>query len=126
MSDSAKVDLYFLADATGSMRNCIDNVKSNIVDTYLKARQCSSSDIEMGIGFYRDINSEGDIEEYGVLQGITRQRSLLNRAVDSLAENVQGGGDDPESQLYALTQIGDESKNDRVAPGRGENSRLVW
>jgi hypothetical protein len=98
-----KVDIFFLADATGSMTNCINNVKANIVSTYEMERECANCDFEMGIGFYRDINVEGESEEYGVLQTITKNATDLQAAAASLI--AKGGGDAAESQMYALTQI---------------------
>ena len=97
MGKKPKVDIFFLADATGSMSNCISDVKSNMVGTYIETRKYAHCDFDMGLGFYRDIAVEGPNEEYGILQPITNDHNELQRAIDKLT--VKGGGDAAESQV---------------------------
>ncbi len=124
MAEDAKVDIFFLADATGSMGNCIDNVHENIINTYLESRRNASCNLMMGLGFYRDIDVENDKDEYGVLQKITCGESDLQKAVTSLSENVHGGGDAAESQLYALTQIAMHPES--IGWRAGAHRIIVW
>ncbi|HBE19162.1 MAG TPA: hypothetical protein DDW51_16535, partial [Cyanobacteria bacterium UBA11367] len=48
-----KVDVYFLADTTGSMRPAIAAVKSGIVDVMTRIKALGS-DVWFGVGDYKD------------------------------------------------------------------------
>jgi len=99
------VDVMFLADATGSMSNCIADVKANIISSFEAFKKTVSWNIQLGISFYRD---NGDTYPFQVLQKITGDTSLIQTAVNKLA--AMGGGDAPEGQLGALSLVA-ERKN---------------
>jgi hypothetical protein len=122
MSIVPKVDIFFLADATGSMTNCIKDVKSNMLGTFIETRKYAHCDFDMGLGYYRDIAVEGPIEEYGVLQTITNDDTKLKKAIEAL--KVKGGGDAAESQVYALTQIAEKGRD--IGWRRGATRIIVW
>lgn len=95
-----KVDIMFLADSTGSMGNAIDNVKANFVESYSGLLSNTRWDAACGVAYYKDST---DPDPFKVLQQITKDPSLLQTAVNKLV--ASGGGDTPEGQLYALTQL---------------------
>ena len=96
-----KVDVMFLSDATGSMLNCIDNVQANIITAWNTFSKETKWDIELGVSFYRDA---GDGTPFKILQKITGDTTSIQNAVNGLV--AKGGGDTPEGQMGALTQIG--------------------
>jgi hypothetical protein len=122
MSIKPKVDIFFLADATGSMYNCIKDVKSNMTGTFVETRKYAHCDFDMGLGFYRDIDVEGPDQEYGILQKITNDSNSLQRAINNL--QVMGGGDAAESQVYALTQIAQNGRD--IGWRKGATRIIVW
>ncbi|MBF4470178.1 VWA domain-containing protein [Flavobacterium sp. HJJ] len=96
-----RVDIMFLADATGSMANCIAKVQKNIIEAWNVFSKSTNWDVQLGVAFYRD---NGDAVPFKVLQKITGNQKLIQDAVNALIP--MGGGDIPEGQMGALTQIG--------------------
>lgn len=114
-----KLDLYWLMDATGSMSTSIDNVKRSISETWGPLGE--EYDLGQGAGFYRDMSSTST-EGYGVLSPITTNPNILQTAVDNL--QAKGGGATPESQVYALTQVGQFANTIRWRPDA--QRMIIW
>lgn len=94
-----RVDVMFLADATGSMQPAIANVQANIVNAWKAFSVQTRWDVQIGIAFYRD---SGDATPFQVVQQITSNTQAIQSAANGLV--ATGGGDRPEGQLYALTE----------------------
>ncbi|NLR93820.1 vWA domain-containing protein [Flammeovirga agarivorans] len=99
-----KVDIMLLADNTGSMGSAINDVKANFVSAYQQLLTSTDWDAEVGVSYYKDST---DSDPFVVLQEITNDDVLLQSAVNNL--NASGGGDTPEGQLYALTQLSERT-----------------
>lgn len=91
------LDIAFIVDATGSMRDEIDFLKSDLMDILRKAEQFNS-DVKLRSGalFYRD-----EDDDY-----VTRSHSFSSNHQETLdfisAQNSGGGGDYPEAVHTAL------------------------
>ena len=91
-------DIYFLADNTGSMGSYINAVKNN-AGQILTGLQTSINDLFTGGGRYRDRDDSFLFQSTSSLAiGTSGAQSAINVWAAS------GGGDEPESQLYALYQ----------------------
>lgn len=111
-----KVDVYFLADNTGSMSSSIANVKagaSAIMNTLLGM----GLDIQFGVGNYRDF--EESFLAFQHQQDITGDQTAVLSAINSWS--ALGGGDLPEADLFALREVAS------VAGWRaGATKFIVW
>lgn len=92
-------DICFLADTTGSMFGAIANVKANATSIMNLVRGVQP-DSQFCAAQYRDI---GDSPLFNVDQAITASTAAVQTAINSWAAG--GGGDIPEAQLNALTQL---------------------
>jgi hypothetical protein len=95
-----KVDVYFLADNTGSMFSSIANVQAG-ASTIMTTLAGMVSDIQFGVGNYRDFT---DAVPFQNQQVITANQVAVSNAI-SFGWSASGGGDIPESELYALHQV---------------------
>ena len=95
---SAKVDVFFLADTTGSMETALVNVQSGI--SAIIAGTSGLGDVAYGVGEYRDV---GDEFVYRLNQDITTDTAAVEAGVNAWV--ASGGGDVDEGQLYALYQL---------------------
>jgi hypothetical protein len=95
----SKVDLAFIVDATGSMGDEIDFLKSDLKDVIQRVENDNSSlDISTGTVFYRD---EGD--EYLVKHSPFTDN--IDNTIDFIGnQNASGGGDFPEAVHTALDE----------------------
>ena len=94
-----KVDVYFLADNTGSMGAAIANVQAG-ANTIMTTLAGMGLDIQFGVGNYHDF---GDPTVFQNQQTITSNLANVTNAIN--AWSAFGGGDTPEGQLYALSQV---------------------
>ncbi|MGA4668909.1 vWA domain-containing protein [Propionibacteriaceae bacterium Y1923] len=111
-----KPDIVLVVDATGSMASSINNVKSemgNIITT-VKAAQ---PDAQFAVTSYRDI---GDAYLFNVHSSLTADETVTQTGINSVT--AAGGGDNPESQLNALYEIGSGGGTINFRPG---SSRIV-
>ncbi|MDY7004378.1 MAG: hypothetical protein SWX82_10595 [Cyanobacteriota bacterium] len=118
-----KVDVYFLADTTGSMAAAIAAVKSGMVDI-LTQTQALGSDVQFGVGNYKDFPAPDQGRHPYAFQhqcNLSANIADVKAAVDTWTTTP--GLDVPEAQFYGL---------DRVAepPGgnigwRAETKRIV-
>ncbi|MDD2902620.1 MAG: peptidoglycan DD-metalloendopeptidase family protein [Syntrophales bacterium] len=95
---SAKVDVFFLADTTGSMGSALLNVQDGI--SAIIAGTSGLGDVAYGVGEYKD---EGDDFIYRLNQDITTDTAAVQAGVNAWV--ASGGGDWDEGQLYALDQL---------------------
>lgn len=118
-----KVDAYFLADTTSSMRNAINAVKNGISDV-LSEIGSLGADIQFGVGEYKDFPApEPNRHPYAFRHqhSLSSNTGEIQKAIDSW--NVTGGRDVPEAQFYALDQLAE-------APGgtigwRADSRRII-
>ncbi len=97
---SAKVDVFFLFDTTGSMGDLLDSTKAKATDILNSVSRLG--DVAFGIGYYEDF-PEGyaryDVP-YELVRDITTDSAAVESAVSSLSLGY--GGDWLESNLYGL------------------------
>jgi hypothetical protein len=100
-----KLDVFFLADNTGSMGGVINNVKSVALDL-LNAIDSNFTDVQFGAGRYF-----GDPVEF-VSPSTAYQllNPVDNDGIDSTIAGINswiasGGGDTPEANFFALHQV---------------------
>lgn len=112
----AKVDVFFLADTTGSMGGAISAVKSS-ASTILSST-AGLGDVAFGVGEYKDF---GDIYTYKLNTGMTSSQATAQSAINTWG--ASGGGDWPEANLYALNRVA----TDAATGWRTGSTRiLVW
>ena len=101
------VDIFFLADNTGSMGGVVDAVKSNvnaILTAIEGANYFKSVNFQYGVGHYADDpvaipNSPGT---YELLQPVTSDKQLVADAINKWYSNYGYG---LESPFYAIQQV---------------------
>ena len=105
--ESNKIDIVFAIDATGSMSDEINNVKTNIA-SFSENLIDSGLDIRFCIIEYRDITigEPTIVHKYNGSQWLTS----IDAVVSELASiDADGGGDRPETVLDPLGYIADNS-----------------
>eukprot|EP01023_Acetabularia_acetabulum_P022396 TRINITY_DN2203_c0_g1_i1.p1 TRINITY_DN2203_c0_g1~~TRINITY_DN2203_c0_g1_i1.p1 ORF type:complete len:357 (+),score=44.92 TRINITY_DN2203_c0_g1_i1:161-1072(+) len=108
VSENKPLDVYFLADNTGSMKDEISMVASRARFLFDQLAASTTENIRFGVGAYRDF---GDDFVFQNLLALTEENLDLPVELDPIVQSMNswsaiGGGDDPEAQLYALYQIG--------------------
>jgi uncharacterized repeat protein (TIGR01451 family) len=93
-----KVDIFFLADTTGSMGPAIGNVQSN-ASMILSQVRLAQPDSDFGAGDYTDFNCS-DPFPYKLDQAITANLASAQTGIN--AWTVGNGCDIPEAQVNAL------------------------
>ena len=83
---SAKVDVFFLADTTGSMSTALSNVKNGAAA--IMAGTSGLGDVAYGVGEYKDV---GDAFVYRRNQDITTDTAAVQTGIN--AWGASGGGD---------------------------------
>jgi hypothetical protein len=100
-----KIDIYFLADNTGSMGSYISAVQAGAL-SILAGVGATMNDLAYGVGNYRDFD---DYDSSLGHQAFQHQLNPTNSAaaVTTAINNwfADGGDDTPEAQLYALDQL---------------------
>ncbi len=95
---SSKVDVFFLADTTGSMGGAISGIISS-ASTILSST-AALGDVAFGVGEYKDWD---DPYAYRLNQDITTSQPLAQAGINMWS--ASGGNDWPEAQLYALEEV---------------------
>ncbi len=117
-SSTAAVDVYFLADTTGSMGYEISQVQAGAAT--ILSSTAGLGDVYYAVGEYEDFGVYGD-SPYTLHQDFTNDVSLVQAGIDAWTDPLGYGGDGPESQLYALEQAAE------TASWRDGSTRiLVW
>ena len=116
---TAKVDVFFLFDTTGSMGGLIDSAKANASE--ILANAAVLGDLAFAVGHYEDFpvapyGVEGDVA-YELTQNITTNTAAVEAAINGL--DLGNGNDTPEAQLYALCQLAS------TTAWRGGSTRIV-
>ncbi len=115
---SAKIDIFFLTDATGSMSSFLDTVKTN--STAIIDSTSSFGDVAYGVGSYRHFRDTGFNPGYTfkIECNITKDTTIVKKAIDTLKI---GGGGGAEDNLFALF------KTSEIAGWRTNSTRIiVW
>ncbi len=137
-SGASLVDVFFLADNTGSMGGVLNSIKSNAT-TILDGLLAGVSDVQFGVGnYYRDPIAEfapttGRNGGYNLLQAITGNKTLVTNSINSW--EAFGGGDFPEANFFGLHQAatsGAPTPTTNVGTGQdtgwrpGSQRVIVW
>ena len=100
---SAKVDVFFVFDTTGSMGSEISAAQSAASSIFSSVG--GLGDVEFGVGEYKDGSWGGDPFQYRLDTDLTSNSLTFSTALGALSAG--GGGDYPESGLNALVQAAD-------------------
>lgn len=118
---SQKVDIYFLADTTGSMGAVLDEVKASL-GAILSELDGLGLDFAFGAGNYKDFPTVGDPAFQHQLSP-SANVVAVQAAIDDWT--ASGGIDLPEGQLFALDQIAED--RDGTIGWRFNSKRIiVW
>lgn len=116
---SLPIDIYFLADSTGSLREEIPKVKnrfSELIDAVKEDSRFNTP--RFGVGAYQDERTAGTDEGFIHLQSLTSDSSIAQAAVNRYVS--LGGLDRDEANLVALYKV---AKDARI--GWRSNTRKV-
>lgn len=116
---SSKVDVFFLADTTGSMSGPIGSVKS--AASSILSQAALLGDVQFAVGYY---SGEIGDDSYGLYQAMTSSQASAQAAINTWAACVPNcGGDTPEANLYGLFHAADDA-----ATGwrPGSERILIW
>jgi murein DD-endopeptidase MepM/ murein hydrolase activator NlpD len=97
---SAKVDVFFFADTTGSMGAALQSVKDGAAA--IMAATSGLGDVAYAVGEYKDFGQD-DPFTYRLNQDITKETAAVQTGINAWV--ASGGGDLPEGQLYGLDQV---------------------
>jgi hypothetical protein len=118
---TAKADVYFLTDTTGSMGSILSAVQAG-ANTVLTNLAGLGIDIFFGVGNYKDFLS-------GDPYGFKHQVSLTNNAAAVIAGinawSASGGADTPEADLFALNSLA-EAPGGPIGWRSGSKRIIVW
>lgn len=103
---SAKLDVQFLQDLTGSFFDDIDTVRA-LIPQIVSALQAVQSNTEFGVSTFRDkpIGQFGAPDDWVYLtqQALSTDTAALTAAYNAMVAN--NGNDGPEAQIEALMQL---------------------
>ena len=113
---TAPVDVYFLADTTGSMYGEIAAVQASAAS--ILSSTAGLGDVQFGVGEYKDVS---DFYVYRLNTGMTSSQATAQAGIN--AWSASGGGDLYEAELFALQQVATQA-----ATGwrPGSTRILVW
>ena len=102
------VDIVMLIDATGSMSHIIDEVKSNAtklhddLKLFMDAQQKKIDQLRVKVIFYRDIFFDEPAFFESKFFYLPKEDAEFKKFVSNM--KADGGGDEPESGLEALSK----------------------
>ncbi|MBB1076800.1 PEP-CTERM sorting domain-containing protein [Rhodoferax sp. 4810] len=111
---TSQLDIFFLADTTGSMGSAITSVQS--AASSLLASSSLLGDVHWAVGEYKD---DGDVFGYRLNTAFTNNQAAVQAGIDIWG--ASGGGDLPEANLYALERAANDT-GWRASAGKV----LVW
>lgn len=120
----AVVDIVFLMDATGSMANCVQKLKENVMRFFKSLTEKSGNaippvkDWRAKVVGFRDYEYDG-ATDWLVDNPFTRDIGELQRQLDVL--EATGGGDAPESLLDAIYTVASTPKSEK-----GDEDSRKW
>jgi hypothetical protein len=119
---TSKVDVFFLADTTGSMGGTISEVATNAAA--IMAATAGLGNVAWGVGEYKDTSASDpyccDAYGYRLNQAITTSQAAVQTGIDMWSAG--GGGDYPESDLFGLYNVATGSTGWRAGSAR----ILIW
>jgi len=115
-----RVDVYFLADTTGSMGPFLNAVQ-NGANAIFTALNGLGVDMSFGVGNYRDFPSDAYAFQHQLAP--TTNAAQITAAIG--AWNAAGGADYPEGQLYALDQLA-KPPGGTIGWRAGSKRIIVW
>ena len=95
---SSKVDVYFLADTTGSMGGTIAAVKASAGS--ILSSTAGLGDVQFAVGEYKD---SSDAFAYRLNTAMTATQATAQAGINLWS--ASGGGDTPEANLFALESL---------------------
>lgn len=113
-----KPDIYFLCDTTGSMNPVIDQMKTDAL-TIMSDIAALEPNAWFGVGNYKDFPA--DPYPFIHQQSLTDDTSDVQLAINNWFSG--GGGDGPECQFYALTEI---ANNPSIGWRDDSTKIIVW
>ncbi len=113
---TSKVDVYFLADTTGSMGGVIASIKAAAGSILSQA--AGLGDVQFAVGHY---NGELGNNSYALFQGMTGNQAAAQAGINSWF--ASGGGDEPEANLYGLFHAASDAATGWRA---GSERILIW
>jgi Integrin beta chain VWA domain len=116
----SKVDVYFLADTTGSMSGILASVQGG-ANNILAALNGLGLDMAFGIGNYKDFPHDPFAFQHQ--QNPTTTVADVINAINAWA--ATGGGDIPEGQLFALDQLA-EAPGGAIGWRPGAKRIILW
>lgn len=120
---TARADVFFLVDTSGSMGGIIDAAKANAID--ILTGTSGFGDVAWGVGSYEDFPEGGwggtDDLPWRLNQAITTDQGDVQAGINALT--LGWGNDFPESNLHALS----ETATNETVGWRGDSARfVVW
>lgn len=117
---TSKVDVYFLADTTGSMSSILAAVQTG-ANNILTALNGLGLDMAFGVGNYKDFPNDPFAFEHQ--SNPTTTVADVTNAIN--AWSAAGGSDTPEGQLFALDQLA-EAPGGTIGWRSGAKRIIVW
>jgi hypothetical protein len=103
---SAEVDVYFLADTTGSMGGEVAAVQASA--SSLLSSLSGLGNVAFGVGEYKDNPAtSGDPYAFRMNSNISTSKAAAQAGISLWG--ASGGGDIPEADLYGLTRAADDA-----------------
>ena len=118
----SKVDVYFLADTTGSMESILAAVRSG-ANNILTALNGLGLDIAFGVGNYKDFPRDRNPYAFKHQLNLTKNIGSVTTAIN--AWSASEGSDGSEGQLFALDQIA-EPPGGGIGWRSGSKRIIVW
>lgn len=120
---TAKADVYFLADTTGSMGTILNAVKAG-ANNILSALNGLSVDFAFGVGNYKDFQRpQSDPYAFQHQQNLTNSSPAITNAIN--AWTAQGGVDGPEGEFFAFHKLA-EPPGGPIGWRSGSKRIIVW
>lgn len=113
------LDVYFLADTTGSMGSALANVRANAA-SIIGDLEATGSDIAYGAGDYKDFPNEA----YAFQNAASISDDAGAAAQGAISHwTASGGGDGSEGQFFALHELATEAS---IGWRTGASRVVVW
>ncbi|RCJ17305.1 hypothetical protein A6770_34240 [Nostoc minutum NIES-26] len=120
-----KVDVYFLADTTGSMNTAIAAVKGGILAVMTQIASLGA-DVQFGVGDYKDFPAPVASEHpyaFAHQHSLSANFAEIKTAIDTWT--TTSGRDTPEAQFYALDRVA-EPPSGKIGWRADAKRIVVW
>ncbi|NJO93731.1 MAG: VWA domain-containing protein [Hydrococcus sp. RM1_1_31] len=118
-----KLDIFFLADNTGSMGGVIGNVRT-VATGLLNSINTRFDDVQFGVGSYfgDPVERIEPSESYSLLDPV--DNNGINPALDAINTwSARGGGDIPEGNFFGLHQVATSGGTTNSGVSSGQNTQ---